>query len=171
MARTCTLKGKPLNLEGPQLKPGDTAPDATLKKNLAETVRIADTTGKTRIFSVVPSLDTPVCAMQTKRFNEAAATLPGVDFYTISCDLPTAMARFCGVEGINPERLRLLSDHQQTSFGKAYGTLVSDLRVECRAVFVVDKADKIRYAEYVPEIADHPNYDAILACAKEAAGG
>lgn len=170
MARTCTLKGKPLTLEGPELKPGDPAPDATLKKSLADTVRIADTAGKTRIFSVVPSLDTPVCAMQTKRFNEEAAKLANVEFYTISCDLPTGMARFCGAEGINPERLRVLSDHFNTSFGKAYGTLVPDLRVECRAVFVVDKSNKIRYAEYVPEIANHPNYDAILACARQAAG-
>jgi thiol peroxidase len=166
MARTVTLKGKPLTLAGPQLKVGDKAPDATLKKDLVTDFRLSETRGKPRIFSVVPSLDTPVCAMQTKRFNEEAAKLASVAFYTISADLPTAQKRFCGVEGINPERLITLSDHKDTSFGQAYGTLVPDLRIDCRAVFVVDKADVIRYAEYVPEIAEHPNYDAVLACAK-----
>lgn len=171
MARTCTLKGKPLSLEGPQLKPGEPVPAATLKKTLVDTLSIADTRGKTRIFSVVPSLDTPVCAEQTKRFNEEAAALPGVSFYTVSCDLPTGMARFCTTEGIDPERIVVLSDHLDVSFGKAFGTLIPDLRIECRAVFVVDKADTIRYAEYVPEVADHPNYDAVLACVREIGGG
>ncbi len=171
VARTCTLKGNPLTLEGPQLKAGDQAPNATLKKTLADTVKIADTRGKTRIFSVVPSLDTPVCALQTKRFNEEAAKLDQVDFYTISCDLPTGMARFCGAEGIDPERFHVLSDHFDCSFGRAYGTLIPDLRIECRAVFVVDRTNTIRYAEYVPEVADQPNYDAAIACAKETSSG
>ncbi|MBI4718734.1 MAG: thiol peroxidase [Planctomycetes bacterium] len=169
MARQCTLKGKPLRLDGPQLKPGDKAPDATLKKSLVDSIAISATHGKTRIFSVVPSLDTPVCALQTKRFNEEAAKLANVDFFTISADLPTAQARFCGAENINRERLQVLSDHLDTSFGRAYGTLIPDLRVECRAVFVVDKTGVIRHAEYVPEVADHPNYDAALACARQLA--
>ncbi len=169
VARTCTLKGKPLTLTGPELRPGDTAPDATLKKTLVDNVRIADTAGKVRIFSVVPSLDTPVCAEQTKRFNEEAAALPNASFFTISCDLPTGMARFCGAEGIDPERLQVLSDHFDTSFGKAYGTLLADLRIETRAVFVVDSANTIRYAEYVAEVTNHPDYDAVLACVKEIA--
>lgn len=167
MARTCTLKGKPLRLDGPALKPGDTAPDATLHKSLVDTAKISDTAGKTRVFSVVPSLDTAVCAQQTKRFNEEAAKLPGVDFYTISCDLPTAQARFCGAEGIDKERFRVLSDHMEASFGKAYGTLIPDLRIECRAVFVLDAGGIIRYAEYVPEVGNHPNYDAVLQCVKQ----
>ncbi len=170
MARTCTLKGKPLNLDGPELKVGDKAPDATLKKSLVDSVKLSDALGKVRIYSVVPSLDTPVCALQTKRFNEEAAKLANVSFYTISCDLPTAQARFCGAEGIDRERLIVLSDHYDLGFGRAYGTLVKDLRVECRAAFVVDKGGSIRYAEYVPEVASHPNYDAILACAKQLAG-
>ena len=170
MTRTCTLKGKPLNLDGPQLKVGDKAPDATLKKSLVDSIKLSDTQGKTRIFSIVPSLDTPVCAQQTKRFNEEATKLPNVSFYTISCDLPTAQARFCGAEGINRERIVVLSDHFDGGFGKAYGTLIRDLRVECRAAFVVDKIGVIRYAEYVPEVAEHPNYDAILACAKQIVG-
>jgi len=166
MSRSVTLKGNRLVLEGPELKVGDPAPDATLKKSLVERFRLSEGGGRPRILSVVPSLDTPVCALQTKRFNEAAASLPNVDFYTISCDLPVAMARFCGAEGINTERVKVLSDHQDLSFGKAYGTLLPDLRILCRAVFVVDAANKLRYVEYVPEVSDHPNYEAVLACAK-----
>jgi thioredoxin-dependent peroxiredoxin len=166
MARTVTLKGNPLNLTGPQLKAGDKAPDATLKKDLVTDLKLSQTSGKVRIFSVVPSLDTPVCATQTKRFNEEAARLPGVEFYTISVDLPPAQKRFCGAEGINPERLHVLSDHKDTAFGTAWGTLIPDLRINCRAVFVVDRGDVIRYAEYVPEVAEQPNYDAVLAAAK-----
>jgi thiol peroxidase len=159
-----------LNLEGPQLKPGDRAPDATLRKSLLDKVRISETPARTRIFSVVPSLDTPVCATQTKRFNEEATKLAQVDFYSISCDLPTAQARFCGAEGINKERIQTLSDYYDTSFGKAYGTLIPDLRIECRAVFVVDKNGVIQYAEYVPEVADQPNYDAVLGAVRKLAG-
>jgi thiol peroxidase len=166
MARTCTLKGKPLTLEGPELKVGDTAPDATLKKSLVDDFKLSDAKGKPRIYSVVPSLDTPVCAEQTRRFNKEIAALPNVQFFTISCDLPMAMGRFCGSEGINTERMKTLSDHKLTDFGKKYGTLIPDLRVQSRAVFVVDSNEKLRYVEYVPEVANHPNYDAILACAK-----
>jgi thiol peroxidase len=166
MARQTTLKGKPLNLEGPELKAGDTAPDARLKKNLVEETKLSDTAGKVRLISVVPSLDTPVCALQTKRFNEEAAKLPGVSFITVSTDLPTAQARFCGAEGIDKERMAFLSDHVDGAFGKAWGTLIPDLRVESRALFVVDKNDQIRYAEYVKEVAEHPNYDAALQTLK-----
>ncbi|MBI1825423.1 MAG: thiol peroxidase [Planctomycetes bacterium] len=167
MARTCTLKGKPLNLEGPELKVGDKAPDATLKKSLADKVRLGELPAKARIYSVVPSLDTQVCALQTKRFNDEAAKLSSVVWCTISCDLPTAQARFCGAEGIDREKLQVFSDHQDLSFGKAFGTLIPDLRIECRAVFVVDKGGVLRYVEYVPEVANQPNYDAVLAAAKQ----
>ncbi len=163
MARSVTLRGTPHNLAGPQLKVGDRAPNARLRKDLLSDLSLSETTGKVRIFSVVPSLDTPVCAMQTKRFNDEAAKLPHVTTYIISCDLPVAQKRFCGAENINPERMIALSDHKETAFGQAYGTLIPDLRIECRAVFVVDKGDTLRYVEYVPEIAEHPNYDAILA--------
>ena len=169
MARTCTLKGNPLPLEGPELKVGDKAPEATLKASLKDTLRLSQTNGRTRILSVVPSLDTPVCAEQTKKFNEAAAKLSNVDILTISCDLPTAQARFCGAESIDTDRLKVLSDHFDLSFGKAFGTLIPDLRVECRAAFVLDANGTIRYAEYVPEVAEHPNYDAILKTASETA--
>lgn len=166
MARTVTLKGNPLELEGPELKPGDKAPDATVKKNLVESTSLSELGGGARIYSVVPSLDTGVCALQTKRFNEEAAKLPSVKFVTISADLPPAQARFCGAENIDPDRITVLSDHKDHAFGKAYGTWIPELGIDCRAVFVVDADGVIRYAEYVPEITEHPNYDAILECAK-----
>jgi len=170
VARSCTLKGNALELEGPELKVGDKAPDATVKQTLAESVKLSDLPHRTRIFSVVPSLDTPVCAEQTKRFNEKAADMTNVDFYTVSCDLPTAQTRFCGAEGIDQDRLKVLSDHVDTSFGKAFGTLIPSLRVLSRAVFVVDANGVIQHAEYVPEVAEHPDYDAVLACAGKIAG-
>ena len=166
MTRTCTLKGNALNLAGNALKVGDTAPDATLKKDLATAVKVSELGGNVRILSVVPSLDTPVCAEQTKRFNEEAAKLPNVDFITISCDLPPAQARFCGAENIDTDRIQVLSDHQDVNFGSTYGTLIPDLRIQSRAVFVIGSDNTIKYAEYVPEVADHPDYDAILECAK-----
>lgn len=167
MPRTTTLRGNTLELEGPELKVGDDAPNATLSKDLASQIQLSELSGKVRIFSVVPSLDTPVCAEQTKRFNEEAAKLEAVDFYTISCDLPPAQARFCSAEGIDTERLHVLSDHKTTDFGKKYGTLIPALRIQSRAVFVIGSDDTIKYAEYVPEVADHPDYEAILACARQ----
>lgn len=166
MSRTCTLKGNPLDLAGPELKVGDAAPEAVLKKSLVDDFKISESAGHARIFSVVPSLDTPVCAEQTRRFNKEVANLPNVNFFTVSCDLPVAMSRFCGAEGINTERMKTLSDHKETSFGQAYGVLIPKLRILSRAVFVVDASNKLRYVEYVPEVANHPNYDAILACVK-----
>ena len=166
MARTVTLKGNPFTLAGAAVKVGDQAPDATLKKGLLDNLKLSETRGKTRIFSVVPSLDTPVCALQTKRFFEEATKLPSTQIFTVSCDLPPAQARFCGAEKIDAEKVTPLSDHKDLDFGQKWGTLIPDLRLECRAVFVVDGDDVVRYAEYVPEIADHPNYDAVLAAAK-----
>ncbi|MEK6644579.1 MAG: thiol peroxidase [Planctomycetota bacterium] len=170
MSRSCTLKGNPQVLEGPALTVGQKAPDATLKKNLVEEFKISQTAGRPRVFSVVPSLDTPVCAEQTRRFNKEMANLANVDFYTISCDLPVAMTRFCGAEGINTEKFKVLSDHKDTSFGKNYGTLIPGLRILSRAVFVVDRNDVLQYVEYVPEVANHPNYDAVIAAAQKVAG-
>ena len=168
MGRTTTLKGNPLDLEGPELTVGQQAPDATLSKDLVAEKKLSEFNGKMRVLSVVPSLDTPVCAEQTKRFNQEAASMPEVQFITISCDLPTAQGRFCGAEGIDTEKVHVLSDHKHTEFGKAYGTLIPALRILCRAVFVVGSDNTIKYAEYVPEIAEHPDYDAILEAAKKA---
>ena len=165
MGRSVTMRGNSMDLEGPELHVGDPAPDATLRKNLGADCSLSELKGKARIYSVVPSLDTPVCAEQTKRFNQEAAALPDVQFVTISCDLPTAMSRFCGAENIDTDRIMVLSDHKDTAFGKAYGTLLPAMRILCRAVFVVGPDDTLKYVEYVSEIADHPDYDAILECA------
>src|SRR5215472_16125238 len=161
-----TMKGNPLTLIGPELKPGDTAPDFSTVDNSLKPVTLNDTGTNVRIFSVVPSLDTPVCDLQTKRFNEEATKLPDVDIITVSMDLPFAQKRWCGAFGV--DRVKMLSDHRSGSFGEAYGTLIKDLRIESRAIFVLDKDNLIRHAEYVKEVADHPDYDAALAAAKAA---
>jgi thiol peroxidase len=158
--------GKPMTLIGPELKPGDAAPDFSVTDPAMKTVTLAGTGNNVRIFSVVPSLDTPVCDAQTKRFNEEVEKLPGIDVFTISADLPFAQKRWCGAFGV--DRVKMLSDHKDTSFGESYGTLIKDLRIESRAIFVIDKDNKIRHVEYVKEVAEHPNYDAALTAAKSA---
>jgi len=162
-----TMRGNPLTLIGPELKPGDTAPDFKLVDNSLKNVTLADTGNNVRIISVVPSLDTPVCDAQTKRFNEEAAKLPGVDILTVSMDLPFAQKRWCGAFGV--DKVKMLSDHRDGSFGTNYGTLIKDLRIESRAIFVLDQKNTIRHAEYVKEVADFPNYDTALAAARSAA--
>ena len=162
-----TMKGNPLTLLGPELKPGDKAPDFHVVDGTLSTVDLSKTGGKVRIVSVVPSLDTPVCDLQAKRFNEEAAKLPNVDILTVSMDLPFAQKRWCGAFGI--DNVKMLSDHRDASFGMAYGTLVKDMRIECRAIFVLDSGNVIRHVEYVKEIADHPNYEAALSAARSAA--
>jgi thiol peroxidase len=114
----------------------------------------------------VPSLDTPVCDMQTKRFNDEAGKLSGASIYTVSMDLPFAQKRWCGAFGV--DKVKMVSDHRDGSFGQAFGTLIKDLRIMSRAIFVVDSKNTIRYVEYVKEVGDHPNYDAALAAAKSA---
>jgi thiol peroxidase len=166
--RKTTLKGDPLALVGPQLAVGDTAPDFELTANDLSAVTLESTGNGVRIFSVVPSLDTPVCDEQTKRFNKEAAELGAVDIYTVSCDLPFAQKRWCGAAGV--DKIKTASDYKNGNFGEAWGTMIRDLRIESRAVFVVDGENTIRYAEYVPEVAEHPNYDAILAAARGLVG-
>jgi thiol peroxidase len=152
---------------GPELKPGATAPDFHAVDDSLKPVDLATTGNGVRIFSVVPSLDTPVCDAQTKRFNEEAGKLPNVTIYTFSMDLPFAQKRWCGAFGV--DHVKMVSDHRDGSFGQAYGTLIKDLRIMSRAIFVVDPQNHIRYAEYVKEVADHPNYEAALVAAKELA--
>ncbi len=161
------MRGKPLTLIGPELRPGDTAPDFKLVDNSLNSVSLADTGHNVRIISVVPSLDTPVCDAQTKRFNEEAAKLPGVDILTVSMDLPFAQKRWCGAFGV--DKVKMLSDYRDASFGTNYGTLIKDLRIESRAIFVLDHKNTIRHAEYVKEVADFPNYETALAAARAAA--
>ena len=131
-----TLKGNPLTLVGPELKAGDAAPDFTLVDGGLKPVTLKDTGNTVRIISVVPSLDTPVCDAQTKHFNEEAAKLPGVDIITVSMDLPFAQKRWCGAFGV--DKVKMLSDHKDGSFGANYGTLIKELRIESRAIFVLD---------------------------------
>ena len=155
------IKGNPLTLLGPALKVGDMAPGFTaLDKELKE-VGLKDFKGRIKLISVTPSLDTLVCDMQARRFNQEAAKLPGdVTVLNISMDLPFAIARFCIAAGI--DRVQALSDHRDASFGSAYGVLVKELRLLARSIFVIDRDDIIRYIEIVPELTEHPDYDKAL---------
>jgi len=159
-----TFKGNPLTLIGPEIRAGAQAPDFEVLGQDLSVVKSSDAKGKIRIISVVPSVDTPVCDAQTRRFNEEAAMLPGVEIWTISMDLPFAQRRWCGAAGV--ERVKVLSDHRDASFGQAFGCLVKELRLLSRAVFVIDAAGTVRHAEYVREVTTHPNYDAALAAAR-----
>mgnify|MGYP001045519753 CR=1 FL=1 len=165
MARIVTFQGNPLTLVGNEVKVGDKAPDfVVLDSNLKE-VRLKDFPGKIKLISVTPSLDTPVCDMQARRFNEAAAKLPDdVVIMNISMDLPFAIARFCTSAGI--DRVKVLSDHKDGSFGNAYGVLIKELRLLARSVFIIDRDDKIKYMEIVPEIINHPDYEKALEVVK-----
>jgi|SRR5947209_4506226 len=165
-AGATTLRGNPLTLIGPELKAGDDAPDFALVDNGLKPITLKDTGSGVRIISVVPSLDTPVCDAQTKKFNEAAADLPGVAILSVSMDLPFAQKRWCGAFGV--DKVKMLSDHKDGSFGSNYGTLIKELRIESRAIFVLDANNKILHAEYVKEVADHPDYEAALSAARSA---
>jgi len=160
-SQAITFKGNPMTLIGAELKAGDTAPDFKVVANDLSPVTLATSAGKTRLISVVPSLDTPVCDLQTKRFNEEAAKLPeGVVTYTISLDLPFAQSRWCGAA--NAKNVKTLSDYQDRSFAKAYGVLIKELKLLTRAVFIIGPDNKVQYVEYVKEVTEHPDYDAAL---------
>lgn len=160
-----TFRGGGVTLLGPALKVGDPAPDFEVTGKDMKPVSLKDTSGKTRIFSVVPSLDTPVCATQTKRFNEEASKL-GNDtiLYTVSVDLPMAQGRFCGAE--NTDKIVPISDYKHRSFGEHYGVLIKELMLLARSVFVVGPDDKIKYIEIVKEVTEFPDYDKALEAAK-----
>ena len=160
-----TLKGKPLTLIGPELKVGDRAPDFTLIDQSWSAINLAATGKRARVFSVVPSLDTSVCTLQTKRFNDEAGKFGDrVAFYTISRDLPYAAKRWCGAEGVT--RVTTLADHMDANFGKNYGVFIKEIGLDARSVFVLDAAGSLRHVEYVREFAEQPNYDAVLAALK-----
>jgi thiol peroxidase len=160
------MKGNPITLIGPELKVGDKAPDFVAMDNDLNPVSFDSFRGKVCILSSVPSLDTPVCDMETRRFNDEAGRLgEDVEILTISMDLPFAQKRWCGAAGV--DKVRTLSDHRDAVFGQAYGVLIKDLRLLARAVFVVDADGIIRYAELVNEIASEPNYDSVLKAVKE----
>lgn len=170
-ANAVTFKGQGFTLVGPQLKPGDAAPDFACVNAGLEVVGIKQTPAKVRLFSVVPSLDTPVCSLQTKKFEEALAGMKDkVSCYTISLDLPFAQKRFCTAENVS--NMQTLSDVHDHSFGQAYGVLIEGLPLPLlsRAIFVLNPQGKITYVEYVPDVPQHPNYDAAIAAIKSAAG-
>jgi len=162
-----TMRGSPLTLVGSEVRVGQKAPDfEALDVSLAP-VRFSSFAGKVCIISSVPSLDTPVCDAETRRFNhEAAALGPGVAILTVSMDLPFAQKRWCGAAGV--DRVITLSDHREASFGLSYGVLIKELRLLARAVFIVDRQGTIRYLELVREIAQEPNYEKLFLALKDA---
>jgi thiol peroxidase len=166
-----TFKGNPVNLAGSEIKPGDKAPDFTAVDTNLQAVRLNDAKGKVIILSSVPSVDTPVCDTETRRFNKEASSLDeDVEVWTISMDLPFAQKRWCAAAGI--DRVKVVSDFRDRSFGPAYGVQIADgplAGVNARAVFVVGRDGTVRYVEYVGEIASEPDYDAALGAAREAA--
>lgn len=173
-ANAFMMMGHSLTLVGPELKKGDKAPEFTSHKfekgkGLVPVTLKDAQQGKATMFSVVPSLDTPVCSVQTQKFNKELATLAGkVNSYTVSLDLPFAMNRFCSDESHPIDQLHNLSDYMERSFGEATGTLIDEVKLLSRAVFVVDKTGTIVHAEYVSEAGKEPNYEAALSALKAA---
>lgn len=166
MATSVTFQGNPLTLVSDQPNVGDSAPDATVLANDLSPVSLSQYKGKVVVLTSVPSLDTPVCDTETRKFNEAAGALgDSVAVLAISVDLPFAQARWCGSAGI--ENVTTLSDYNQLDFGKAYGLAIEELRLLARAVFVVDADGTIRYKELVEELTNEPDYDAALGAVKE----
>ena len=162
-----TFKGNPLTLAGKEVKVGDRAPDFKLHyfSDGMKEITLADLKGKPAVLSVVPSLDTPVCATQTKKFNLALGQLGDrIHALTVSLDLPFAMNRFCGAENI--KNIRPASDYQDRSFGRNWGMLIEELKILARGVFVLDAQGKVVYAQTVKEVAEEPNYEAALAALK-----
>lgn len=165
----CTFQGNPLTLIGPHLNPGDTAPDFTVIGNDMSPVSLKDSAGKVRLLTSVPSLDTPVCDMEVRKFNAEIGKLGDqVQALAISADLPFAQARWCGAAGVT--NVKTASDHAAMAFGDAYGTHIKEWRLDSRAIFVVDADGKITYSEYIKEVASEPDYDAALAAVKAALG-
>ena len=162
-----TMKGNPLSLLGTEIKVGDNAPDATLVANDLSEVTIASFKGKKIIISVVPSLDTPVCDLQTKRFNQEASKLDGVVVLTISKDLPFAQRRWCGAA--NATAVKTLSDYRG-NFGDKYGVLIKGLALLARSIFIIDENGKVVYTQLVKEVATEPNYEEVLKAVKGGCG-
>ncbi len=164
-----TRKGKSVTLVGPDIKVGEKAPDFTVLDGTLAEVRLGDFAGKIKIISVTPSLDTPVCDLQLRRFNREAASLPhDVVVLNMSMDLPFAITRFCTTADIN--RAKALSDHRDASFGTAYGVLMKELRLLARSIFIIDKDNILRYKEIVSEESTHPDYEKALQALKDVAG-
>jgi thioredoxin-dependent peroxiredoxin len=159
------FKGSPMTLLGAEVKVGDKAPDFKVVDNGMQTATLDSFRGKVKIISSVPSLDTPVCDMETRRFNQDAGKMPdNVVVLTVSMDLPFAQKRWCAAAGV--EKVKTLSDFKDRSFGPAYGMLIKELQLLARAVFIVDDQDVVRYVEIVPEIAKEPDYGRVLDAVK-----
>jgi thioredoxin-dependent peroxiredoxin len=158
-----TFKGGAMTLVGPELKVGDKAPDFKLVANDLSEVTLASTAGKTRILVTVPSLDTPVCDMEARRFNQEASKLANVQVMIISMDLPFAQKRYCGANGV--DAVQTLSDYRGAAFSQAYGLLIKELYLCARAVMVIDANNTIQYVDIVKEVTEEPNYDAALQAA------
>ena len=166
-AGATNLKGNPVDLVGPELKAGEPAPEFKLQANDLSEVTLACGAGKTRIIATVPSLDTPVCAEETKKFNDHVKELSDVEVLVTSMDLPFGQKRWCGSEGV--ENVKTVSAHRCTQFGEDYGVLIAGgplQRCLARAIFVVGADNTLKHVEYVSEIAEHPDYDAAIAAAK-----
>ena len=164
-ATTVTLKGNPITLAGTPVKVGQDAPDVTLVANDLSEVKLSSFKGKNVILVAMPSIDTPVCDTEGKRFNEEAGKLKDVTVLTITADLPFAQKRWCGAT--NAKNIQTLSDHREAAFGQSYGILIKNLRLLARAVYIVDKKGKIRYIQVVNEVAQEPDYAAVLKAVKE----
>jgi thiol peroxidase len=161
-----TIHGTPLTLVGPELRAGDKAPEFTALNSDLKEVRLNDFEGKIKVISVTPSLDTPVCDIQARRFNQEAANFSdNVVVLNISMDLPFAIARFCSAAGI--DKVKTLSDHRDASFGSAYGVLIKELRLLARSIFIIDKDNIIRLIEIVPEVTNHPDYEGVVNLVKK----
>lgn len=160
-----TMKGNPLTLLGPEITPGMAAPDFSVVDNDLGPVSLSSFKGQVVIVSAVPSLDTPVCDMETRRFNQEAQNLGDkVKVLTVSMDLPFAQKRWCGNAGV--ENVQTVSDYQTASFGQAYGVLIDGLRLLARAIFVIDASGKVAYVQVVPELTHEPDYAAVLGAVK-----
>jgi len=167
-AGVITVGGVPLTLVGDEVKVGNRAPDFSVIDNNLGTFSLSSLAGKIVVISAVPSLDTPVCNLETRRFNEEAAKLsPDVEIITISMDLPFAQKRWCAAAGV--ERVKTYSDHRDADFGIKYGVLTKETRLLARAVFVLDREGVIRHIEMLGDISREPDYDAVLAAVKRLA--
>lgn len=160
-----TMGGNPLTLLGPEIKVGDKAPDFTVLTNDLDPYTLKDAGDQVKIISIVPSVDTGVCQIQTTRFNKEADKLDNTVILTISVDLPFALKKFCSAQGI--DKVITLSDHKDLSFGMNYGFAIEELRLLSRGIVILDKDNVVKYVEYVPEVTDHPNYDKALEEAKK----
>jgi thiol peroxidase len=164
-----TIHGNPLTLLGSEVRVGQPAPDCELLDNDLHPVKLSTWRGKVLVLTSVPSLDTPVCDIETRRFNDEAASFgPDVQIVTVSMDLPFAQKRWCGAAGV--DKVKTLSDHREAAFGQAFGVLIKELRLLARAVFLLDRQGNIQYVQIVPELTNEPNYEEVIRALQKVLG-